>query len=76
MLGDVNKGQAGRARGDGDGDGAKKPAELVGGLPREHVQADFDIIAPRDAVDAAVLDAETIKCAVEALVERLPPIHI
>jgi translation initiation factor 2-alpha kinase 4 len=62
--------RAARASGDGDGDGAKKPAGLVGGLPREHVQADFDIIAPRDAVDAAVLDAETIKCAVEALVER------
>lgn len=60
--GDVESGAAEKAAGPGPGS--------WGGLPREHVQADFDIIAPRDAVDASVLDAETIKCAWDALVER------
>ena len=58
-----------KTEGDGDDAGGKKTA-ASGGLPREHVQADFDIIAPRDAVDAAVLDAETIKCMWDALAER------
>ena len=58
--GDVESGAAEKTAGPGSG----------GGLPREHIQADFDIIAPRDAVDASVLDAETIKCAWDALVER------
>ena len=60
--GNVESGAAEKAAGPGPGS--------WGGLPREHVQADFDIIAPRDAVDASVLDAETIKCAWDALVER------
>ena len=45
-------------------------AKNGGGLPREHVQADFDIVAPRDVADASVVDAETIKCAFDALTER------
>jgi eukaryotic translation initiation factor 2-alpha kinase 4 len=62
--GDVEGSDGKKATGPGPGPGPG------GGLPREHVQADFDIIAPRDAVDASVLDAETIKCAWDALVER------
>ena len=61
--GDVESGAAEKAAG-------PSPGPAPGGLPREHVQADFDIIAPRDAADASVLDAETIKCAWDALVER------
>ena len=41
-----------------------------GGLPREHVQADFDIIAPKESTEASIADAEAIKCAWDALVER------
>jgi translation initiation factor 2-alpha kinase 4 len=41
-----------------------------GGLPREHVQADFDIIAPRESTDGAIAEAEMIKCTWDAMVER------
>jgi translation initiation factor 2-alpha kinase 4 len=41
--------------------------ETRGGLPREHVQADFDIVAPKDAADASIADAECVSCAFDAL---------
>ena len=58
------------ASGGGGGKAAGGDAKGGGGLPREHVQADFDIVAPRDVADASVVDAETVKCAFDALTER------
>ncbi|ACO63607.1 predicted protein [Micromonas commoda] len=52
------------------GTGGAKSGGGGGGLPREHVQADFDIIAPKESTEASIADAEAIKCAWDALVER------
>jgi len=63
----------------GGGGGGEKPAGPDGegkvnggrgGLPREHVQADFDVIAPKDGADPSIAEAECVKCVWDALVER------